>query len=135
MTLDKVVIDQLKKDKVALEDRIYLLETQLHDLRHTLADTTLLFPLEWHLSQSECRILQALLRGHVVTKEMLLAALYWDRGAEAPEAKILDVFICKVRKKLQPFGIKVATVWGRGWMLEREDLNKIHPYVQERVAA
>ncbi len=51
-------------------------------------------------------------RGQVVTKEDLLAALYL--GQEEAGLKILDVLVCRVRKKT---GAQITSVWGRGWKL------------------
>jgi DNA-binding winged helix-turn-helix (wHTH) protein len=54
----------------------------------------------------------------IVTREMLLNHLYG--GRDEPELKIIDVFVCKLRKKLaQATGGDhyIATVWGRGYML------------------
>ena len=62
--------------------------------------------------------LLALRRGSTITKEMFLNHLYG--GMDEPEAKIIDVFICKLRKKLaDASGGKdyVETVWGRGYVL------------------
>jgi two-component system, cell cycle response regulator CtrA len=56
--------------------------------------------------------------GSTITKEMFLTHLYG--GMDEPEMKIIDVFICKLRKKLaEASGGKqyVTTVWGRGYML------------------
>jgi two-component system, cell cycle response regulator CtrA len=53
-----------------------------------------------------------------VTKEMFLNHLYG--GMDEPDAKIVDVFICKMRKKLtNALGGKnfIETLWGRGYML------------------
>lgn len=54
-------------------------------------------------------------RGSTVTKEMFLAHLYGGRNE--PEMKIIDVFICKLRRKLKDAGAPhvVETVWGRGY--------------------
>jgi two-component system, cell cycle response regulator CtrA len=52
------------------------------------------------------------------TKEMFLNHL--DGGMDEPELKIIDVFICKLRKKLAnaSYGKDyIETVWGRGYML------------------
>jgi two-component system cell cycle response regulator CtrA len=62
--------------------------------------------------------LLCLRKGTIVTKEMLLGHLY--RGRDAPELKIIDVFVCHLRKKLtQATGGKhyIETVWGRGYRL------------------
>lgn len=71
-----------------------------------------------HLTGKEYAMLElmALRKGSLITKEMFLNHLYG--GMDEPEIKIIDVFICKVRKKLGP-GI-IETVWGRGYVLASE---------------
>jgi len=62
-----------------------------------------------------------------LTKEMFLNHLYG--GMDEPEIKIIDVFICKLRKKLaNASGGKnyIETVWGRGYVLR-------HPTDKEAV--
>ena len=51
----------------------------------------------------------------VLTKEVFLNHLYG--GMDEPEMKIIDVFICKLRKKLAEAGAPnlIGTVWGRGY--------------------
>ena len=74
-----------------------------------------------HLTAKEYQILAllALRRGSTLTKEMFLNHLYGGLDDE-PDAKIIDVFICKLRKKLanasggQDY---IETVWGRGYAL------------------
>ncbi|GAA2871795.1 DNA-binding response OmpR family regulator [Aminobacter niigataensis] len=51
-----------------------------------------------------------------VAAGQLLADVYWLEN-EDPEIKIIDVWICKLRKKLLPLGVKIETVWGRGYRL------------------
>jgi two-component system cell cycle response regulator CtrA len=77
-----------------------------------------------NLTGKEYQMLEllSLRRGTTITKEMFLGQLYG--GMEEPEIKIIDVFICKLRKKLAaPSGGKdyIETVWGRGYLL-REPL-------------
>lgn len=70
-----------------------------------------------HLTKLECRLLEEVLTrgGKTVSKEMLLSAMYADRVDE-PELKIIDVFVCKVRRKLGEHGPKIIeTVWGQGY--------------------
>jgi two-component system, cell cycle response regulator CtrA len=44
-----------------------------------------------------------------------MTALFSDRIDEPPDVKIIDVWICKMRRKLQPFGIEIKTCWGVGY--------------------
>ena len=56
-------------------------------------------------------------KGSVVTKEGFLNHLYG--GMDEPELKIIDVFICKLRKKLALAGAEdvIGTMWGRGYIV------------------
>jgi len=73
-----------------------------------------------HLTGKEYMILEllSLRKGTTLTKEMFLNHLYG--GMDEPELKIIDVFICKLRKKLalacggQNY---IETIWGRGYVL------------------
>ena len=73
-----------------------------------------------HLTGKEYQMLELLAfrTGSTLTKEMFLNHLYGD--IDEPEAKIIDVFICKLRKKLanasggQDY---IETIWGRGYTL------------------
>ncbi|MDH3473381.1 MAG: response regulator transcription factor [Rhodospirillales bacterium] len=73
-----------------------------------------------HLTAKEYGLLELLSRrkGETLTKEFLLEHLY--RGPESPELKIIDVFVCKLRKKLAAATggeSYIETDWGRGYVL------------------
>jgi len=72
-----------------------------------------------HLTGKEYAVLELLTlrKGIVLTKEAFLNHLYG--GMDEPEVKIIDVFICKLRKKLANAGAAelIGTVWGRGYVL------------------
>ena len=73
-----------------------------------------------HLTGKEYGILEllSLRKGTTLTKEMFLNHLYG--GMDEPELKIIDVFICKLRKKLANASAGknyIETVWGRGYVL------------------
>lgn len=73
-----------------------------------------------HLTGKEYGILEllALRKGTTLTKEMFLNHLYG--GMDEPEVKIIDVFICKLRKKIEIAADGenyIETVWGRGYVL------------------
>jgi DNA-binding response OmpR family regulator len=54
----------------------------------------------------------------VLSKEAALEWLYqFSAEGEEPEIKIIDVFICKARKKLEPIGVRIDTAWGKGYAL------------------
>ncbi|HBK05318.1 MAG TPA: DNA-binding response regulator [Acetobacteraceae bacterium] len=72
-----------------------------------------------HLTGKEYSILELLVlrKGMVLTKEAFLNHLYG--GMDEPEVKIIDVFVCKLRKKLARAGADgvIGTIWGRGYVI------------------
>jgi two-component system cell cycle response regulator CtrA len=73
-----------------------------------------------HLTGKEYQMLEllSLRKGTTLTKEMFLNHLYG--GMDEPELKIIDVFICKLRKKLAKAtggDTYIETVWGRGYVM------------------
>ena len=73
-----------------------------------------------HLTGKEYQVLEllSLRKGTTLTKEMFLNHLYG--GMDEPELKIIDVFICKLRKKLRAAtdgDNYIQTIWGRGYVL------------------
>ncbi|TBX27213.1 MULTISPECIES: response regulator transcription factor CtrA [Nioella] len=82
-----------------------------------------------HLTGKEYQMLEllSLRKGTTLTKEMFLNHLYG--GMDEPELKIIDVFICKLRKKLsQATGgdNHIETIWGRGYVL-RDPMEEAQP--------
>jgi len=77
-----------------------------------------------HLTGREYQTLEllALRKGKTLTKDVFLSSLYG--GMDEPGAKIVDVFICKLRKKLAPATDGrhvIETVWGGGYVLREAD--------------
>ncbi|KCV83566.1 two component transcriptional regulator [Actibacterium atlanticum] len=88
-----------------------------------------------HLTGKEYQMLEllSLRKGTTLTKEMFLNHLYG--GMDEPELKIIDVFICKLRKKLsQATGGEnyIETVWGRGYVLR--DPSPVSDDIQDQIA-
>jgi two-component system cell cycle response regulator CtrA len=71
------------------------------------------------LTKKEYQIAEilALRKGAVLSKEAILDHLYG--GLDEPNPKIIDVFVCKIRKKLQAMGVDdfIETNWGRGYIV------------------
>jgi two-component system cell cycle response regulator CtrA len=86
-----------------------------------------------HLTGKEYAILELLVlrKGMVLTKEAFLNHLYG--GMDEPEMKIIDVFICKLRKKLAIAGAEnlIGTVWGRGYMIREPAAAEVTTEVAE----
>jgi len=84
-----------------------------------------------HLTGKEYQMLEllSLRKGTTLTKDMFLNHLYG--GMDEPELKIIDVFICKLRKKLSlatDGDNYIETVWGRGYVLrDPEPVETVEP--------
>ena len=90
-----------------------------------------------HLTGKEYGILEllSLRKGTTLTKEMFLNHLYG--GMDEPELKIIDVFICKLRKKLTAAcggENYIHTVWGRGYVLREPTEDDMRQSAQEKAA-
>lgn len=64
-------------------------------------------------------------KGRVISKEALMAGLYWSSDRD-PDIKILDVMVCKLRRKLKPLGVEIQTVHSRGY--------RMTPQIQQEAA-
>ena len=81
-----------------------------------------------HVTGKEYAILEllSLRKGTTLTKEMFLDHLYG--GMDEPELKIIDVFVCKLRKKIAEANggrHHIETVWGRGYVLKDPEANGV----------
>ncbi|MDR3488759.1 MAG: winged helix-turn-helix domain-containing protein [Bradyrhizobium sp.] len=103
--------DMLEAENAELRARIEYLENEMFS-------GGLLFPVEWSLTGSEARIVGLLLARPFARKEQIMTALYRDQNRDEAEQKIVDVFVCKVRKKLKPFGVVIRTIWGVGYAID-----------------
>lgn len=116
-----------------------LLQREVETLRETVADLTyrleLLtesfasFDLHGLDTLKLTRLESALVKilhdnlGKPITKERLHSAIYAMRvtDAEVPEPKIIDVFICKIRRKLSGSPWHIKTNWGFGYSLHKRE--------------
>ncbi|MDR0744792.1 MAG: response regulator transcription factor [Holosporales bacterium] len=79
-----------------------------------------IFGNDMNLTSKEYAILEllAIKKGSVLAKETFLNHIYG--GMDEPELKIVDVFICKLRRKIAEMsgGMNfIETIWGRGYTL------------------
>ena len=106
----------------AQRDEIEPLREKVRQYEEALAPRGLL-PRAWRLTGKEETLLRALraVGPNVLHHERAMLALYgmWE---DMPEQKIIDVFICKLRRKLMEAQaqIRIKTVWGRGWRMTPE---------------
>lgn len=89
-----------------------------------------------NLTAREFDFLETLMlhKGVLLTKERFMTRLYAD--SEAPDSKIVDVFVCKLRRKLTAAGAAeiIRTVWGRGYVVFEPSAAAIETARQSRQA-
>lgn len=105
---------------VNVAQRFNELTHQIETLVRTYLEPAIADPVPGvHLTTSEGRILArlALQLGKTVHKNSLMDAVYFDKIEEAHE-KIIDVMICKMRRKILGSRFEVETVWGKGYRLK-----------------
>lgn len=97
-----------------------VIRARVKELEGLLLETLVPFPIEWGLTGHEAALLGFLANRAQASKDEIMTALYGLRvtDAEVPETKIVDVFVCKVRKKLQGTPVRIVTLWGRGYALD-----------------
>lgn len=76
--------------------------------------------LPFDLTRSEAMVFGVLMKNRAVRKSGFMLALYGDRLADPPDIKVVDIMVCKTRKKLAPHGIEIRTVWGVGYEIPEE---------------
>jgi DNA-binding response OmpR family regulator len=77
-------------------------------------------PVSWGLTRTEARLLEPLMRRECVGRESMMDFLY-GHCAMPPGDKIIDVFVCKIRKKLAPLGASIASRWGFGYYIPPDE--------------
>jgi two-component system cell cycle response regulator CtrA len=111
-TLRDDLVEKLEQENDELRERVRVLEE--------MVGIRIEVPLVFGLTTHEAMLFGLLLKRDLVSKEMAMVGLYGDRPNLDPEIKIVDVYVCKARKKLRGFGVEIETVWGRGYRLSAE---------------
>lgn len=70
----------------------------------------------------EATVFEAFLEkpGRVLSKTQLLDWVYSLTADDDPDIKIVDVMVCKIRKKLEGMPVSIVTIWGQGYRLVKE---------------
>lgn len=101
------------------------LRERVRQLEAVLSADDVELPWEWGLTGSERCVFGVLLSRKVATKDAIMAALYRSLGRDEAEEKIVDVYICKIRRKLKAFGVTIITRFGAGYELDADCRNKL----------
>lgn len=108
MSLEADYIAKLEQENELLRERVRQLEQ--------LLGMSFEAPPIFGFTPSEGVMFGMLLKNKIVRKEALLDGMQRGRPHNV-EIKIVDVLICKMRRKLKPYGISIETQWGNGYFL------------------
>lgn len=123
-------INLLQVQNRELRERNSALEIRLAKVELMVADADELPYGLPPLSKMETQFLKLLIARQTVSDDMAMTAFYADR-ANPPGRKVLDVFICHLRRKLKPYKISIDRQWGVGWTLSPASRNAIK-HMKER---
>lgn len=99
-----------------LADENYFLRARVERLEHALTDTKAL-PAEWRLTATEAAVFAVMVNREIATREAIMAAIHRDPTKDEPLPKSVDVYVYKLRQKLGPHGVTIATEFGIGYRL------------------
>ena len=83
------------------------------------------------LTRKEAAIVATLMQHGRVSKERLYFALY-GQSDDPPDPKIIDVFVCKIRKKL-PEGVEIKTIWGAGYEMPHKCVEALRSFTKDEL--
>jgi two-component system cell cycle response regulator CtrA len=111
MTLRDDLVLKLEQENEELRARVRMLEE--------LTGANFDAPPQFGFTRNEVIIFGLLLKNKLVLRSSMMGALYFHKQDEA-EIKIVDVWVCKMRRKLKPYGIVIETQWGQGYFIPAE---------------
>jgi len=85
------------------------------------------------LTVYEAIVVSVLMQHEKASKSRLYNALYGHILNSGPEPKIVDIFICKIRKKFAPHKIEIGTIWGWGYEMKRPDKDRLRDMMPENL--
>jgi len=126
----KRAVDQASPRNLALAmERISELEECIEQLTAHLTGRALVrLPPNFGFTPQQEVILTMLLTRPLVTRDQLMAGVY-GFDDDAPDPKIMDVQICKMRSRLEELGAEVQTSWGRGWYFSSDDKARLRDVI------
>jgi len=125
-----------------MNDRIEALEIENEALRAKLAAweasaTVNQYQTELGLTAKEAAVLSLLVQRRRVERMQAYAAVFEQLNGDGPSLKIVDVFVCKLRKKLRAIGLNptIKSIWGVGHEITPETIAAIEQRLSPPLAA
>lgn len=112
-----MAVEDMEKHRLRVENET--LREQVRQLKQQLVEGGKNAPLSWGLTDCERRIYAHLTSRELVTRESCMAVMY-SHMLSQPDPKIIDVWLCKLRRKLARQGIEIVNHWGVGWSIAQK---------------
>jgi DNA-binding response OmpR family regulator len=115
-------MDELERLRARVEE----LEFHIKEINRELATCATHWP--FHLPPKSALLLAVFVKhkNKVLTKEVLWRYLYGLMPeADQPAANVIDVFICKIRARLDKFGVHISTVYKTGYLIDNDNHAKL----------
>lgn len=84
--------------------------------------------IEAALTPTEARMLALLAARDMCTREALFEASRGAGSHEATNIKVVDVHVSKMRRRIEPLGIVIESIWGRGYRLHPASLKRLRDW-------
>lgn len=127
---------ELQKQLESYKMRCEVLEQENYELKEKFRDifaaSSNNLKIIFNLTPHEAIILGYMFNKFEATRENLMNALYFNSTKDI-NIKIIDVFVCKLRKKLKKFNIKIDTIWGKGYLINKENKEKLTEIINEKM--
>ena len=120
-------VDHLETERDEALERIRQLESLL-----MARDAARVY--DFSLTYSENQVFGALLRWPVIAREQLMDLLYGCR-TDPPSADNISILIMRVRRKLEPHGIVIRTLWGRGYTMDEVSRARLNGRLARQAAS
>ncbi len=114
-----MLVDPILTANKRLHIKVAELEETIRQLRAEAAERAELPDGLPYLTRQEEAVLRTLMAKRGVVSRGTIFDEMHHRDSEAANDKIVDVIVCKLRRKLRGTDIKICTRWGRGWYIER----------------
>lgn len=101
------------------------LRDEVDYLKSQLVRDDIEIPEEWGIAPACRKVLLVLLTRDFMTIDAAMAALYSGRAGDEPGSRIVNTYVCHLRRLFRPKGITIETRWGRGFYLTPEMKKKI----------
>ena len=126
--------DELHHEIANLRQQVADRDDIIRQLREIVTGPPIELRRHWKLTISEERVLVSLLGGRLMSRSQLMFMLYQDLP-DAPDEKLVDVYMSKIRTKLRADGIEIETLYNRGWRMDKAMADRVRALCDEKIAA